>query len=114
MLLRLILINIKGEKMVNKSEFKKSEIHYTLTPGETVKQLRGLQGLSQNELAEITGISQSNISALENGSRSIGRQRAMTLAKALRVHPAVILFPDFDMNDLAGNDPYIFPDAEEK
>jgi hypothetical protein len=31
----------------------------------------------------------------------MGRERAMTLAKALHVHPAVLLFPDFDMAHVA-------------
>lgn len=49
----------------------------------------------------MTGITQSNISALENGSRQLGRDRAITLAKALHVHPAVLLFPDYEMDKAA-------------
>ena len=86
---------------MNKADFVKAKTHYHLTPGEALKQLRELQGLSQNELAIKTRITQSNISALENGSSQIGRERAMALAKALHVHPAVILFPDFDMSQVA-------------
>ena len=63
-----------------------------------LKTLRELQGLSQNQLAELTGIYQSNLSPLESGTRKIGRERAITLAKALKFHPAVILFSDFDIN----------------
>ena len=63
--------------------------------------LRELQGLTQSELAELTGIPQSNISALESGTRQMGRERALVLAKALHVHPAVLLFPDFDMRQVA-------------
>ncbi len=66
-----------------------------------LKTLRELQDLSQQELARITGINQSNISALETGARQIGRERALIFAKALKVHPAVILFPDFDIQDVA-------------
>ena len=66
-----------------------------------LKALRELQELSQSELAELTGISQSNLSAMETGARQIGRERALALSKALKVHPAVILFPDFDINDVA-------------
>ena len=46
-------------------------------------------------------MNQSNISAIENGSRQMGRERAMALAKALHVHPAVLLFPDFDIAEVA-------------
>lgn len=84
-------------KNIDKNDFIKSKVHTAITPGEALKMLRELQGLSQNDLAKLTGITQSNISALENGSRQLGRDRALTLAKALHVHPAVLLFPDFDM-----------------
>jgi len=75
--------------------FRPAKTHVAITPGESLKMLRELQELSQNALAKKTGISQSNISALENGTKQIGRETALTLAKALKVHPAVILFPDY-------------------
>lgn len=34
---------------------------------------------------------------METDAHYMGRERALVLAKALKVHPAVILFPDFDM-----------------
>ena len=81
--------------------FKKAEMHEKITPGTALKMLRELQGLSQNDLAQLTNMNQSNISAIENGSRQMSRERAMTLAKALHVHPVVLLFPDFDIIDVA-------------
>ena len=86
---------------MNKQDFEKAKMHHALTPGEVLKMLRELQALSQNDLAELTGINQSNISALENNTRQMGRERAMVFAKALHVHPAVLLFPDFDMAEVA-------------
>lgn len=80
--------------MKTKKGFEKAKIHAAVTPGEALKMLRELQGLSQSELAELTGMNQSNISSLESGARQIGRDRAIILGKALRVHPAVLLFPD--------------------
>jgi hypothetical protein len=44
-------------------------------------------------------VTQSNISAIENGSKQLGRYRAIVFAKALHVHPAVLLFPDYDIAD---------------
>lgn len=82
-------------------DFEKAKVHEIVTPGESLRMIRELQGLSQNDLAQLTNINQSNISAIENGSRQMGRERAITLAKALHVHPAVLLFPDFDMADVA-------------
>jgi len=73
----------------------------SVTPGEMLRTIRELQELTQSELAERTGIAQSNLSALEMGARELGRERALVLAKALRVHPAVLLFPDFDVFEVA-------------
>ena len=84
-----------------KKGFVKARININMTPGEMLRTLRKLQELSQRELAELTGINQSNISALETGARQIGRERSLLLAKALKVHPAVILFPDFDIQEVA-------------
>ena len=86
---------------MSKSDFVKASINIKMTPGEMLRTLRELQELSQRELAELTGMAQSNISALESGAREIGRERALTLAKALKVHPAVILFPDFELESAA-------------
>jgi transcriptional regulator with XRE-family HTH domain len=86
---------------INKKDFVRARVFKKLTPGEMLKTLRELQELSQSELSDLTTISQSNISAMETGARQIGRARALVLAKALKVHPAVILFPDFDINEVA-------------
>ena len=86
---------------LNKQQFKKSKVHASITPSGALRMIRELQGLRQGDLAELTGIAQSNISALENGTRQLGRERALVLAAALHVHPAVLLFPDFDMANAA-------------
>jgi transcriptional regulator with XRE-family HTH domain len=86
---------------MNKKDFVRAKVHAHLTPGEALKMLRELQGLTQFDLAKMTGISQSNISALENNTRQMGRERAIVFSKALKVHPAVLLFPDFDFAQVA-------------
>lgn len=86
---------------MDKKNFVKAKINVQMTPAEMLKTIRELQGLSQLDLAKLTGMTQSNISALETGSKNIGRERALVLAKALKVHPAVILFPDFDIEQVA-------------
>jgi len=83
------------------SNYIKSTSHTSVTPGESLRIIRELQGLSQNELARKTGIPQSNLSAIENGNSQLGRDRAIILARALKVHPAVLLFPDYDMHEAA-------------
>lgn len=86
---------------IDKKDFVKAKVNRSISPGEMLKTLRELQEMSQSELAAASGISQSNISAMENEKRSIGRERALKLALALKVHPSVILFPDFDVNKIA-------------
>ena len=65
--------------------------------GESVRILRELQELSQNELAALTGIPQSTLSAIENNRVQLGVERAKTLARALHCHPAVLVFPGWDV-----------------
>ena len=61
--------------------------------GESVRIIRELQGLSQNDLAKHTGISQATISAIENDRVRLGVERAKMLARALKCHPGVLVFP---------------------
>jgi transcriptional regulator with XRE-family HTH domain len=79
------------------SDYRKAERRIELTVGESVRIIRELQELSQNQLAQLTGIPQSTISAIECGRVNLGVERAKVLAKALRVHPAVLVFPGWDM-----------------
>ena len=65
--------------------------------GESVKILRELQELSQNDLAKASRIPQSTISAIENNRVQLGVERAKVLARALRCHPAVLVFPGWDI-----------------
>ena len=69
-----------------------------VSPGESVRILRELQELSQSELSVLTGIPQSTISAIENDRINLGVERAKVFARALRCHPAVLVFPGWDVN----------------
>jgi transcriptional regulator with XRE-family HTH domain len=70
-----------------------------LSVGQSVRIARELNELSQNELAERAGIAQSTISAIETDRVKLGAERAKALARALRVHPAVLLFPGWRNED---------------
>ena len=70
-----------------------------LSVGQSVRIARELNELSQNELAERAGIAQSTISAIETNRIKLGAERAKTLARALNVHPAVLLFPGWRTED---------------
>lgn len=67
-----------------------------LTPGAAVRVFRELQELTQSALAEAAGLTQATISSIEHGRVALGVERAKRLALALRVHPAVLLFPDWE------------------
>ncbi|MEK7259171.1 MAG: helix-turn-helix transcriptional regulator [Pseudomonadota bacterium] len=79
------------------SEYRKATKRIEVSTGDSVRILRELQELSQNQLAVATGIPQSTISAIENGRVRLGVDRAKVLAKALRCHPAVLVFPGWDV-----------------
>lgn len=83
------------------SEFEPAQRGVEVTPGESVRNLRELQAMSQNELARCSGIPQSTISAIENGRVRLGVERAKTLARALRCHPAVLVFPGWNVETAA-------------
>ena len=82
---------------IDRSELVGAGESILMTPGEMVRELRELKGWSQLDLAAETGISQTNISAIENGRVQLGKERSIVLAEALSVHPASIMFADYDV-----------------
>jgi len=87
-------MTIGGSSM---SDYRRAERHVDVSVGESVRILRELQELSQNQLAGLAGIPQSTISAIENDRIQLGVERAKTLARALRCHPAVLVFPGWNV-----------------
>jgi hypothetical protein len=65
---------------MSKSEFRRARKTVDVSPGESVRIIRELQKLSQNQL-------------------NLGVERAKVLARALRVHPAVLVFPGWDIDN---------------
>jgi len=78
-------------------EFRPAKRHVDVSVGESVRIMRELQELSQNDLSARTGIPQATLSAIENDRVKLGLERAKVLAKALRCHPAVLVFPGWDV-----------------
>ena len=78
-------------------EYRKAERRIEVSIGDSVRIMRELQELSQNELSELTGIPQSTISAIERDRVNLGVERAKVLARALHCHPAVLVFPSWDV-----------------
>jgi len=77
-------------------QFHPAKKRIEVSIGESLRIVRELQELSQNQLARLTGITQATISAIENGRVSLGVERAKVLAKALKCHPAILVFPGWD------------------
>lgn len=72
------------------SEFKFKET----TAGGIIKAFRRNFKITQSELAEITGIAETNLSAIENDRIDIGVKRAVLIATALGIDAAQLLFPN--------------------
>ena len=88
-------MNIGESKM---KPFRPAKKRITVSSGESVRIIRELQGYSQNELANLTGIPQATLSAIENDRIRLGVERARTLARALKCHPAVLVFPGWEVD----------------
>lgn len=83
---------------VKMGEFRKAKKRVEVSVGESVRIVRELQEFSQNDLAAESGIPQSTISAIENNRVNLGVERAKVLARVLRVHPSVLVFPGWDVD----------------
>jgi len=86
---------------MSRKDFRRARRQVDVSVGESVRIIRELQDLSQNQLAAVTGIPQSTISAIENDRVKLGVERAKTLARALRCHPAVLVFPGWENESAA-------------
>ena len=73
--------------------YRSARRRVVVSVGDSVRIVRELQGLSQNDLAQRTGIPQATLSAIENDRVRLGVERAKVLARALKCHPGVLVFP---------------------
>ena len=89
------MLSSKNKKMKS-SSYVPSRVRVVLTPGDSVRVARELQEMTQAELAQASGIPQPTISSIESGRVTLGAERAEKLARALRVHPAVLLWPNWN------------------
>jgi transcriptional regulator with XRE-family HTH domain len=83
---------------MNKKVFRRARKRVEVSVGESVRIMRELQDLSQNELSKLTGIPQSTISSIENDRVRLGVERAKVIARALKCHPAVLVFPGWEID----------------
>ena len=80
-------------------QYRPAKRRVDVSVGDSVRIVRELQGLSQNQLAKLTRIPQTTISAIENDRVRLGVERAKVLAKALKCHPAVLVFPGWEATE---------------
>ncbi|MFU8878029.1 MAG: helix-turn-helix domain-containing protein [Wenzhouxiangellaceae bacterium] len=83
----------------NEPDYIAARKRVDVSVGESVRIVRELQELSQRELSDLTGIPQATISAIENDRVKLGAERAKVLAQALKCHPAVLVFPGWDVEE---------------
>ncbi len=83
------------------SQFSPAKPHSHLSTGEVIRMLRELKEWSQEDLAKRSGITATNLSMLENGKIEIGKRRAEQLAAAFKVHPAIIMFPEYEAKEIS-------------
>ena len=87
------------KKIPKNNQFKRANKLLELTTGDSVRIMRELQELTQSELARISGMPQATISAIENDRIAVGVERAKVLARSLKCHPAVLVFPGWELKE---------------
>lgn len=60
-------------------------------PGVILRGLRTKEGLSQIKFAEAIGVTQQNLSAMENGRRGIGKELAKRIASKFNINYRLLL-----------------------
>ena len=78
-------------------EYRRAQKQIDVSVGESARIIRTRQEFSQNDLSRLTVIPQSTISAIENDRVQLGVERAKVLAQALMCHPAVLVFPGWEI-----------------
>ncbi len=86
----------KADKLPAGRRYVPARTRVVLSPGDSVRVARELQEMSQAALSAASGVPQSAISAIERGHATLGAERAEKLARPLKVHPAVLLWPNWD------------------
>ena len=79
-------------------DVRRAQKRVSLSVGESVRIVRELQGPTQSELGRLTKIPQSTISAIENDGINLGVERTKVLARVLRCHPTILVFPGWEID----------------
>ena len=77
--------------------YRPAKKRISVSVGQSVRIVRELQELGQSQLSKLTGIPQATISAIEHDRVQLGVKRAKVLARALKCHPGVLVFPGWEL-----------------
>jgi transcriptional regulator with XRE-family HTH domain len=86
---------MKKTNSAKPTKYVAARVRVALTPGDSVRIARELREMTQAELAKTSGIPRPTLSSIENGRSTLRAKRAERLARALKVHPAVLLWPNW-------------------
>src|SRR5262245_8205318 len=89
--LEVFLAKLSESSSVDWKTVAKESIAKHKQAGMVLRGARFRENMSQKELAKRSGISQENISRIENGKRSVGEKVAKKLAKALKIDYMLLL-----------------------
>lgn len=64
------------------------------TPGKTLRAFRKNFNITLKDLEDVTGVKESNLSALENDRTEMTSYYAERLGAALGIHPSLLLYPE--------------------
>lgn len=56
-----------------------------MTVGENIKRIREAKGMTQEDLAQMLGVTSSNVSQIESGERGLSIEKGVLIADALGV-----------------------------
>lgn len=84
--LKKFLKDHQSEELKSWEKLAKERIDKHKKSGLVLRGARFREGLSQKELSKLSGITQENISKMENGNRKIGEKVAKRLANALNIN----------------------------
>ena len=82
---------------MSKSTYVLARTRIHLSAGDAVRVAREAQEMTQADLAAAADMTQPTLSGIERGKVPLGVERVERLARALRVHPAVLLWPSWDV-----------------
>jgi len=82
---------VRHDAMPEKESFTSEEVFPGFHAGNSLRGARYREDVSQRKLANLTGVSVQNISAMENGRRPIGKEMAKRFAHVLNTDWRLLL-----------------------